>query len=74
MGKAAKALAPVVMAGAIVVAFGVTMLLTVWYGPGCQSSHKSISLGELSWWLAAPTTATRTSGTADEGHPRRFGC
>jgi hypothetical protein len=36
MSKLGKALPPVIMAGAIAVAFGVMMFLTVWYSPDCR--------------------------------------
>ena len=46
MGKLRRALPPLPMIGAIVVAFSVMMLLTVWYSPDCRS-HPSINIGEV---------------------------
>jgi hypothetical protein len=45
MSKLGKALPPVIMAIAMVAAFGVMIFLTVWYSPGCKSSHQPISIG-----------------------------
>jgi hypothetical protein len=42
-----KALPPIIMAVAMVAAFGLTMFLTVWYSPGCKSSRQSISIGSV---------------------------
>jgi hypothetical protein len=43
MSKLGKALPPVIMAIAMVAAFGVMMFLTVWYSPDCRSPHQSIT-------------------------------
>jgi hypothetical protein len=57
VSKLGKALPPVLMAAAIVVAFGAVIFLTVWYSPGCRSPHKSISIGGPSSWRAALTSS-----------------
>jgi hypothetical protein len=58
VSKLGKALPPVVMAAAVVAAFGVMMFLTVWYSPDCRSPHKSVALGG----------AALVAGCADRSH------
>ncbi len=45
MSRLRNTLPPAVMVAAIVAAFGVLVFLTVWYGPDCQTPHKSVSVG-----------------------------
>jgi hypothetical protein len=45
MSELGRALPPVITVGAIAVAFGVMMFLTVRYSPDCRSPHRSITLG-----------------------------
>ena len=59
MSKFRRALPPLLMTGAIVVAFGVMISLTLLYSPDCRSFDRSIAAGGVVL-LAGCASARRT--------------